>query len=135
MIEKQIQKLMNTKKDNSIEEQLIAPSKPMISYEDFSKMDLRVGQVLTAEPVLKSNKLLKFTVDTGIDKRTIVSGIAKHFTPEEMIGKKVMVLVNLAPRMIMGIESQGMLLFAENKEGSLKAVVPDAAASNGAGIS
>ena len=98
-------------------------------------MDLRVGQVLTAEPVLKSNKLLKFTVDTGIDKRTIVSGIAKHFTPEEMIGKKVMVLVNLAPRMIMGIESQGMLLFAENKEGSLKAVVPDAAASNGAGIS
>ena len=135
VIEKQIQKLMNTKKDNSIEEQLIAPSKPMISYEDFSKMDLRVGQVLTAEPVLKSNKLLKFTVDTGIDKRTIVSGIAKHFTPEEMIGKKVMVLVNLAPRMIMGIESQGMLLFAENKEGSLKAVVPDAAASNGAGIS
>ena len=134
VIEKQINKLEATKKAMEQTNNVI-PQKENINYDDFMKMDLRVGEILTAEPVPKSNKLLKFTVDTGIDKRTIVSGIAKHFTPEEMVGKKVTVLANLAPRQIMGVESQGMLLFAENQDGALKAVRPDESADNGATIS
>jgi len=136
-VEEQVQKLMDTKKANEAAEQTpqVAPAKEAINFDDFMKMDLRVGEIKTAEKVEKSNKLLKFTVDTGLDQRTIVSGIAKHFTPEEMIGKKVVVMANLAPRKIMGIESQGMLLFAENEDGSLKAVSPDAGAENGATIS
>jgi methionyl-tRNA synthetase len=113
----------------------VKPAKELVTFDDFAKMDLRVGQIKTAEKVEKSDKLLKFTVDTGLDTRVIVSGIAKHFTPEEMIGKKVVVLSNLAPRKIMGVESQGMLLFAENADGKLKAVAPDEGAENGAGIS
>ncbi len=132
VIEKQVQKLMDTKTSN---EASVTPSKETIEFDDFMKMDLRVGEILTAEPVPKSNKLLKFTVDTGIDKRTILSGVAKYFKPEEMIGKKVTVLVNLAPRKIMGIESQGMLLFAENQDGTLEAVTPASGSENGATIS
>jgi methionyl-tRNA synthetase len=133
-IEDQINKLLATKQ--SMEKASnITPQKEVMTYDDFMKMDLRVGEILTAEPVPKSNKLLKFTVDTGIDQRTIVSGIAKHFKPEEMIGKKVTVLANLAPRKIMGVESQGMLLFAENVDGSLKSVTPGGEAENGATIS
>lgn len=136
VIEKQIQKLMDTKTANEAEAETttVAPAKKEITYDDFIKMDLRVGQVLTAEKVEKSNKLLKMTVDTGLDKRTILSGIAKHFSAEEMVGKKVVVLINLAPRKIMGIESQGMLLFAENADGSLKSVTPFDEAENGATI-
>ncbi len=136
-VEKQVQKLMDTKEQNEKEAAgvSVAPVKDEITYDDFMKMDIRVGKILEAEKVPKSNKLLKFKVDTGIDQRTILSGVAKHFTPEEMIGKKVTVLVNLAPRKIMGVESQGMLLFAENEDGSLKAVAPDSDAENGAGIS
>jgi methionyl-tRNA synthetase len=133
-IEDQINKLLATKQ--SMEKTSnITPQKEVMTYDDFMKMDLRVGEILTAEPVPKSNKLLKFTVDTGIDQRTIVSGIAKHFKPEEMIGKKVTVLANLAPRKIMGVESEGMLLFAENIDGSLKSVTPNGDAENGATIS
>lgn len=137
VVEAQVQKLMDTKKANEAAEKSpeVAPTKEEVNFDDFMKMDLRVGEIKTAEKVEKSNKLLKFTVDTGMDQRTIVSGIAKHFTPEEMIGKKVVVMANLAPRKIMGIESQGMLLFAENTDGSLKAVSPDKDAENGAGIS
>ncbi len=135
-IEKQIQKLMDTKAANAQEPAVQAnPLKDEITYDDFMKMDLRVGEIRSAEKVEKSNKLLKFTVDTGIDQRTILSGIAKHFSPEEMVGKKVVVLANLAPRKIMGVESQGMILFAENEDGALKAVTPDEAAENGSGIS
>lgn len=136
-VEKQVQKLMDTKAQNEKEAAgvTVAPAKEEITYDEFMKMDIRVGEILEAEKVPKSNKLLKFKVDTGIDQRTILSGVAKHFTPEEMIGKKVTVLVNLAPRKIMGVESQGMLLFAENEDGSLKAVGPDTEAENGAGIS
>lgn len=131
----QVQKLMDTKKANEAADQpKIAPAKEEVTFDDFMKMDLRTGEIKTAEKVPKSNKLLKFTVDTGLDERTIVSGVAKHFTPEEMIGKKVVVMANLAPRKIMGIDSQGMLLFAENADGSLKAVSPDQEAENGAGI-
>ncbi|MDW3195560.1 MAG: methionine--tRNA ligase [Cytophagales bacterium] len=137
VVQKQVQKLMDTKAQNEKEAAgvTVAPAKDEITYDDFMKMDIRVGEILEAEKVPKSNKLLKFKVDTGIDQRTILSGVAKHFTPEEMIGKKVTVLVNLAPRKIMGVESQGMLLFAENEDGSLKAVAPDTDAENGAGIS
>ena len=136
-VEGQVQKLMDTKKANEAEAAgpNVTPAKEEIVFDDFMKMDLRVGEILTAEKVEKSNKLLKFTVDTGLDKRTIVSGIAKHFTAEEMVGKKVVVMSNLAPRKIMGIESQGMLLFAENADGSLKAVAPDGGSENGATIS
>jgi len=134
-IQKQVQKLMETKEANKAENApQVAPAKGQITYDDFMKMDIRVGQVLTAEAVEKSDKLLKMTVDTGLDKRTILSGIAKHFTAEQMIGKKVVVLTNLAPRKIMGVESQGMLLFAENKDGKLMAVTPDEHATNGATI-
>ena len=137
VVEQQVQKLMETKKANEAEASgpNVTPAKEEMTFDDFMKMDLRVGQIKTAEKVEKSNKLLKFTVDTGLDTRTIVSGIAKHFSPEEMIGKKVVVLSNLAPRKIMGIESQGMLLFAENADGDLKAVSPSEDAMNGATIS
>ncbi|WP_421878069.1 methionine--tRNA ligase [Marinoscillum sp.] len=137
VVEEQVQKLMDSKKANEAAAAApqVTPAKEEVVFDDFMKMDLRVGEIKTAEKVEKSNKLLKFTVDTGLDKRTIVSGIAKHFTPEEMIGKKVVVMANLAPRKIMGIESQGMLLFAENADGSLKAVSPDKNAENGATIS
>ncbi len=135
-VEGQVQKLMDTKKANEAANEVpkVAPAKDEVVFDDFMKMDLRVGEIKTAEKVEKSNKLLKFTVDTGLDVRTIVSGVAKHFTAEEMIGRKVVVMSNLAPRKIMGIESQGMLLFAENADGSLKAVSPDKDAENGAGI-
>ncbi|RED94615.1 methionine--tRNA ligase [Marinoscillum furvescens] len=135
-VEAQVQKLMDTKKANEAAEAApqVAPAKEEVTFDDFMKMDLRVGEIKTAEKVAKSNKLLKFTVDTGMDQRTIVSGVAKHFSPEEMVGKKVVVMANLAPRKIMGVESQGMLLFAENADGTLKAVSPDAEAENGAGI-
>jgi methionyl-tRNA synthetase len=135
VIEKQIKKLMDTKEANQAEQgATVTPAKAEITYDDFMKMDLRVGQVLTAVPVEKSNKLLQMTVDTGLDKRTILSGIAKHFTAKEMVGRKVVVLTNLAPRKIMGVESQGMLLFAENNDGKLVAVTPDTNAENGATI-
>jgi len=135
-VEKQVKKLMDTKESNQAEEESQAsPIKDTITYDDFMKMDMRVGEVVTAEPVEKSNKLLKMTVETGVDTRTILSGIAKHFSPEEMVGKKVVVLANLAPRKIMGVESEGMLLFAENADGKLMAVAPDTSAENGAGIS
>lgn len=103
----------------------IQAQKESISYDDFTKMDIRVGEILIAEKVEKADKLLKLTIDTGIDKRIVVSGIAEHYTPEEIIGKKVSVLVNLAPRKIKGIESCGMILMAENSKGKLVFVQPE----------
>ena len=88
-------------------------------------MDIRVGEIISAEKVKKANKLLKLTVDTGLDKRTVVSGIAEHYTPEEVIGKKVSILMNLAPRKIRGVESEGMILMAENEKGELSFVSPE----------
>jgi methionyl-tRNA synthetase len=133
-IEFQIDKLNQTRKMNEQEnntESNLTPLKEEITYDDFVKMDLRVGEIKTAEKVEKSNKLLKFTVDMGLETRTILSGIAKHFVAEEMIGKKVVVMANLAPRKIMGVESQGMLLFAENADGKLVGVNPGSDAENG----
>jgi len=100
------------------------PQKDTVTFEDFTKMDIRIGEILEAERVPKADKLLKLLVDTGLDKRTIVSGIAEHFAPEDVIGKKVSVLLNLAPRKIRGVESQGMILMAENEEGKLSFVSP-----------
>ena len=129
-IEKQLQRLENTKLANKQEAQAnaeteVAPQKELISYDDFAKMDIRIGTILEAEKMPKADKLLVLKVDTGIDKRTIVSGIAQSFAPEEIIGKKVTVLVNLAPRKLRGVESQGMILMVENSEGKYTFINPD----------
>ncbi|MBI3136283.1 MAG: methionine--tRNA ligase [Bacteroidetes bacterium] len=102
-----------------------AKQKENVSFDDFTKMDIRVGKILAAERVPKADKLLKLTVDTGLDKRTVVSGIAEHYAPEAVIGKRVTLLMNLAPRTIRGVESQGMILMAENAEGKLSFVSPE----------
>jgi methionyl-tRNA synthetase len=128
-IQKQIDKLEATKKANVMENQVTEPQKPTATFEDFSKLDLRVGTIIEAEKMPKANKLLVLKVDTGIDVRTIVSGIAEHFSPEEVIGKRVTVLVNLAPRALRGVESEGMILMTNDKEGNLVFVNPDTSSS------
>ncbi|MDY6380778.1 MAG: methionine--tRNA ligase [Synergistales bacterium] len=133
-IQKQLNKLEASKKANAINNAEVTPQKPNVSFEDFSAMDIRVGTILEAEKVTKTKKLLKLTIDTGIDKRTIVSGIAEYFSPEEIIGKQVSVLVNLAPKNLKGIESQGMILMAENADGELCFVEPQKQFKNGSTI-
>ena len=135
VIEKQIEKLEKTKLENEATNSKVAPVKEVINYDDFIKMDMRISTILDAEAVSKSKKLLKLTVDTGIDTRTILSGIAQHFSVEEVIGRQVCVLVNLAPRKMMGIESEGMILMAENSDGSLKFIAPPVAIDNGSTVS
>jgi len=130
-IEAQLAKLEQTKVDNEKENKSLPPQKELISFEDFSKLDLRVGTITAAEKVKKTKKLLQLQVDLGDEVRTIVSGIAESFSPEEVIGKKVTVLVNLAPRKIRGIESQGMLLMSEDAQGNIVMVSPDKGAKNG----
>ena len=125
-IQKQIDKLEATKTANKMEAQVVEAQKETATFEDFAKIDLRVGTIIEAEKMPKANKLLVLKVDTGIDVRTIVSGIAEHFTPEEVIGKRVTVLVNLAPRALRGVESEGMLLLASDAQGKLVFVNPDA---------
>ena len=135
-IQKQIDKLEATKTANQIENATVTPQKETTSFEDFAKIDLRIGTIIEAEKMPKANKLLVLKVDTGIDVRTIVSGIAEHFTPEEVVGKKVTVLVNLAPRALRGVESEGMLLLTNTPEGKLVFVNPDTdGVDNGAVIS
>lgn len=130
----QIEKLQQTKKENALSEASVEAQKEIISFDDFTKTDIRVGTILSAEKVAKTKKLLKLTVDTGIDKRTIVSGIAEYCKPEEIVGKQVSVLVNLAPKNIKGIESHGMILMAENPDGSLCFVFPEKPTKNGGTI-
>ena len=108
---------------------------PAINFEDFTKLDIRVGTILEAKKVPKADKLLELLVYTGIDKRTVVSGIAKHYSAEEVIGKKVSILLNLEPRKIRGVESQGMILMAENAEGELSFVSPEKDVESGSAIS
>lgn len=135
-IQQQIDKLEATKKANTMENQVVEPQKETATFDDFTKLDLRVGTIVEAEKMPKANKLLVLKVDTGIDVRTIVSGIAEHFSPEEVVGKRVTVLVNLAPRALRGVESQGMILMTNDKEGKLVFVNPDAdGVGNGAMIS
>ncbi|MEE0266944.1 MAG: methionine--tRNA ligase [Bacteroidales bacterium] len=134
-IEAQLEKLQQTKKANELATATVEPQKANIEYDDFAKMDIRVGTILAAEKVAKTKKLLKLTIDTGIDKRTIVSGIAEYYSSEEIIGKQVSVLVNLAPKALKGIESQGMILMAENLDGSLSFISPEKPIKNGGTIS
>jgi len=124
-IQKQLDKLEASKKANEAEQAAAEPQKDEITFEDFTKIDMRVGTILTAEKMPKTKKLMKLTIDTGIDTRTIVSGIAESFTAEEIIGKQVTVLVNLAPRALRGVESQGMILMTEDTQGKLVFVNPD----------
>ena len=135
-IEAQLQKLEATKKSNESDNKKIMPQKETISYEDFAKLDMRTGTIVEAEKMAKANKLLVLKIDTGLDTRTIVSGIAESFTPEEVVGKKVTVLVNLAPRELRGVTSEGMLLMTEDAEGKLVFLNPDTdSVANGATIS
>ena len=126
-IEAQLQKLEATKQRNQTSKMTLSPQKDTISYDDFAKLDLRVGTIVAAEKMPKADKLIKLKVNTGLDTRTIVSGIAQSFSPEEIIGKQVTVLVNLAPRKLRGVESQGMILMTENEKGKLVFVNPDEA--------
>jgi methionyl-tRNA synthetase len=132
LLQKQLDKLEHIKKMQEAENSKtpapdakpVEPQKAAITFDEFAKMDIRTGTILTAEKMPKSDKLLKLTIDTGIDQRTVLSGIAKYYTPEEVIGKQVTILVNLAPRKMMGIESNGMILMAENDKGELSFVSP-----------
>ena len=134
VVETQVQKLLDTKKENQLANTPVAPAKSDISFDDFGRMDLRIGTIVAAEKVAKTKKLLKLTVDLGLEQRIIVSGIAEHFVPEALIGQQVQVLLNLAPREIKGIQSQGMLLMAENADGSLALMQPGTAVRNGSGV-
>ena len=133
-IQKQIDKLQNTKLQNIINAKA-DPLKPEVSFDDFQKMDIRTAIILKAEKVAKTKKLLKLEVDTGVDIRTVVSGIAEYFKPEDIIGKKVLILANLQPRLIKDIESHGMILMAERRDGSLYFVSPGDDVEKGCKIS
>ncbi len=130
LVEEEVNKLKNT---DSMESKFDA-QKDEVTFDDFTKMDIRLGTILEAEKVEKADKLLKLLVDTGLDKRTIVSGIAEHYSPEEIIGKTVQVLINLAPRKIKGIESKGMILMAEDEDGKLSFMFPEKGFEAGGGI-
>ena len=130
-VEAQINKLLASKKANELAAIEPEESKQNINFDQFSAMDIRIGTILSAEKVAKTKKLLKLQVDTGIDQRIIVSGIAEHFEPEQIIGKQVSVLINLEPREIKGILSQGMILMAENSDGNLSFVAPGLIFPNG----
>jgi methionyl-tRNA synthetase len=130
-INRQIEKLMMTKKANEAASAKIVPAKDAVSFDDFTKLDIRTATVLEAEKVPKTTKLLKLKVDCGIDTRTIVSGIAEFFEPESLVGKQILIIANLEPRKIKGIESKGMILTAEDKNGKLVLVSPAGPISNG----
>ncbi|MGJ8760089.1 methionine--tRNA ligase [Polaribacter sp. R2A056_3_33] len=134
-IEAQIEKLEATKIANEQENKVVEPQKETIDFDDFTKLDIRIGTILEAEKVAKTKKLLKLKVDVGIDTRTIVSGIAESFKPEDIIGQQVSVLVNLAPRKIRGVESQGMILMTDTPDGKLAFVEPEKEVKNGQQVS
>ena len=139
VVEAQVRKLNETKAANEAAAReaashSAAPQKPECTFEDFEKMDIRTAAVLEAERVPKTDKLLKLTIDTGIDKRTIVSGIAEYYTPEQMLGKQICILANLQPRKIRGIESKGMILMARQPDGKMRFITPEETLSNGAEI-
>jgi len=131
VVARQVEKLNEARRKKEQEEKGVEPAKEDISFEDFTKLDIRTGTVLEAEKVPKTKKLLKLKVDTGLDERTVVSGIAEYFSPEDIKGKQVSIVVNLAPKKIKGIKSHGMILMAENTEGKLVFISPDEAMDNG----
>jgi methionyl-tRNA synthetase len=122
VIEAQVQKLLDTKKANEEANYKANPIRPNIEFDDFMKLDIRVGTVLECQKVPKADKLLQFKIADGLENRTIVSGIAQHYNPEELVGKQVCFIANLAPRKLKGIVSEGMILSAENFDGSLSEV-------------
>ena len=139
VVDAQIQRLEDTRKANeaaqaAVDAVKVAPQKAECTFDDFEKMDIRTATVLEAERVPKTDKLLKLTIDTGIDTRVIVSGIAEYYTPEDMVGKQICILANLAPRKIRGIESKGMILMARQGDGKMRFVTPQETLSNGAEI-
>ena len=134
-IDAQLEKLQATKLANEQENKVVEPQKETVEFDDFTKLDIRIGTILEAEKVAKTKKLLKLKVDVGIDTRTIVSGIAESFSPEAIIGQQVSVLVNLAPRKIRGVESQGMILMTDTPDGKLAFVAPEKAVKNGKAVS
>jgi methionyl-tRNA synthetase len=134
VIQAQVQKLLDTKKANEAQAYTAAPSKPTVEFDDFAKLDLRVGTIVLAEKMPKTKKLLKLIVDTGIDKRTVVSGIGDYYGPEAIVGQQVVILINLAPRNIKGTESEGMILMAESNDGELSFISPVKAFKNGTEI-
>jgi len=135
-IERQIQKLLDTKKANELKEKRANPVKELINYDDFAKLDIRTGKVVECVKVPKADKLLQFRIDDGLGGRTILSGIAEYYQPEELVGKTVCFIANLAPRKIKGIESQGMLLSAESfVNGNLRLIHPDASLEPGSAVS
>ena len=134
-VEKQVQKLLDAKKMNNAENAPVTAMKDIITYDDFAKLDMRVVTILEAEKMPKSKKLLKLKVDIGLGQRTVLSGVAEHFEPEYLIGKQVTMLINLAPRKMMGIDSEGMILMAEDKDGKLKLLIPHEGTASGSTIS
>jgi methionyl-tRNA synthetase len=133
-IDRQVIKLMNTKKANDAAASKTLPAKDPVSFDDFTKLDIRTATILEAEKVPKTTKLLKLKIDAGIDVRNIVSGIAEYYVPEAIIGKQISIIANLEPRKIMGIESKGMILMAEDKDGKLVMVSPVEKVGNGSTI-
>ena len=133
-IAKQIAKLEATKKHNEAENTEAIPEKEQVTFDDFQKMDLRVVKILSAEKVAKTKKLMKLKVNTGIDTREIISGIAEYYQPEDLVGKQVLMLVNLAPKNIKGVESHGMILMAEDADGSLALMQPQKAVKEGSTV-
>ena len=138
MADEGIEKKCSNASESSAEAQekkVVAPQKEVIDFESFSKLDVRVGTIIAAEKVAKTKKLLQLKVDVGIDVRTIVSGIAESFSPEDIIGQQVSVLVNLASRKIRGVESQGMILMTDTPDGKLAFVAPERSIKNGQEVS
>ncbi|AWL09529.1 methionine--tRNA ligase [Aquirufa nivalisilvae] len=135
VIQKQVDKLQQTKQQMLLQSKQPNPIKETVDFESFAKMDIRIGQIIAAEKMEKSKKLLKLTVDDGLRQRTILSGIAEHFQVEEVIGRKVTFLANLAPRKMMGLESEGMILMAEGQDGKLSFIEPESGIWNGATVS
>jgi len=137
-IEKQVRRLAEIKAAReaaaAAEAPKVEPAKETCTFDEFEKMDIRTATVLAAERVPKTDKLLKLTIDTGLDQRVIVSGIAQYYTPEEMVGKQICILANLQPRVIRGIESKGMILMAKQLDGKMRVVSPEERLDNGATV-
>ena len=134
LIQAQVQKLLDTKKANEAERYRAKPVRETIRIEDFAKLDIRTGKVLECVKAPKADNLLQFRIDDGLDKRTIVSGVARHYRPEELVGKEVCFVANLAPRKLKGVVSEGMILYAEDADGRLTAVVPETSVRPGSEV-
>jgi methionyl-tRNA synthetase len=133
-IQAQLDRLARIKKENQLNAWKPEPQQPDVPFDDFLKMDIRVGTVLECERVPKADKLLKFLIDDGMAKRTIVSGIAKYYKPEDLVGMQVCFIANFAPRKLKGVESQGMILSAQNPDGSLVVISPSAQVTPGSQV-